>query len=97
MIKITREELANIVIHYQHKFDNFLDFLNWGIIGTKNFIYENRVCVKLTKILLVTEQKYWTNEQYLSSEGLEICSILESVNVNASENKIQGVLCGIDI
>lgn len=52
---------------------------------------------KLTKILLVTEQKYWTNEQYLSSEGLEICSILESVNVNASENKIQGVLCGIDI
>ena len=55
------------------------------------------VDVKLTKILLVTEQKYWTNEQYLSSEGLEICSILESVNVNASENKIQGVLCGIDI
>ena len=52
---------------------------------------------KLTKILLVTEQKYWTNEQYLSSEGLEICSILASVNVNASENKIQGVLCGIDI
>ena len=55
------------------------------------------VDVKLTKILLVTEQKYWTNEQYLSSEGLEICSILASVNVNASENKIQGVLCGIDI
>ena len=55
------------------------------------------VDVKLTKLLLVTEQKYWTNEQYLSSEGLEICSILESVNVNASENKIQGVLCGIDI
>ena len=55
------------------------------------------VDVKLTKILLVTEQKYWTNEQYLSSEGLKICSILESVNVNASENKIQGVLCGIDI
>ena len=55
------------------------------------------VDVKLTKILLVTEQKYCTNEQYLSSEGLEICSILESVNVNASENKIQGVLCGIDI
>lgn len=55
------------------------------------------VDVKLTKILLVTEQKYWTNEQYLSSEGLEICSILESVNVNASENKIQGVLCAIDI
>ena len=55
------------------------------------------VDVKLTNVLLVTEQKYWTNEQYLSSEGLEICSILESVNVNASENKIQGVLCGIDI
>ena len=55
------------------------------------------VDVKLTKILLVTEQKYWTNEQYLSSEGLEICSILGSVNVNASENKIQGVLYGIDI
>ena len=55
------------------------------------------VDVKLTNVLLVTEQKYWTNEQYLSSEGLEICSILESVNVNASENKIQGVLYGIDI
>lgn len=55
------------------------------------------VDVKLTNVLLVTEQKYWTNEQYFSSEGLEICSILESVNVNASENKIQGVLYGIDI
>ena len=55
------------------------------------------VDVKLTNALLVTEQKYWTNEQYLSSEGLEICSILESVNVNASENKMQGVLYGIDI
>ena len=83
----------------------FLTFLIGELLGLKTLSTKiesalatsENVDVKLTKILLVTEQKYWTNEQYLSSEGLEICSILESVNVNASENKIQGVLCGIDI
>ena len=83
----------------------FLTFLIGELLELKTFFTKiesalatsKNVDVKLTNVLLVTEQKYWTNEQYLSSEGLEICSILESANVNASENKIQGVLYGIDI
>ena len=28
LIKLTRKELANIVLEHQHKFDNFLEFIN---------------------------------------------------------------------
>ena len=28
LIKLTRKKLANVVLEYQHKFDNFLGFIN---------------------------------------------------------------------
>ena len=47
--------------------------------------------------LVVTEQKCWANEQYSWRECLEISGIPESVSDNALEDKIQGVLHGIDV
>ena len=46
--------------------------------------------------LVFTEWKCWANEQYSRTECLEILGIPESVIDNALEDKIQGVLCGID-
>ena len=46
---------------------------------------------------MVTEQKYWTNEQNLVRECLEISSIPESVSNNALEDKIQRLLRGKDV
>ena len=47
--------------------------------------------------LVVTKQKCWANEQYSRRECLEISGIPESVNDNVLEDKIQGVLLGIDV
>ena len=46
--------------------------------------------------LVATERKCWANEQYSKRECLEISGIPESVSDNALEDKIQGVLRGID-
>ena len=46
--------------------------------------------------LVVTEQKCWANEQYSRRKCLEISGIPESVSDNALEDKIQGVLHGIN-
>ena len=54
------------------------------------------VNVKLMERLVVTERKCWANEQYSRRECLEILGIPESVSDNALEDKIQGVLRGID-
>ena len=36
LIKLTREELANIVLDYQHKFDNSLGSINVKLLELKN-------------------------------------------------------------
>ena len=104
LIKLTREELANIVLDYQHKFDNSLGSINAKLLELKTkftkmesdlTIFRN-VNVKLMERLVVTERKYWANEQYSTKECLEISGIPESVRDNALEDKIQGVLRGID-
>ena len=50
------------------------------------------VNVKLVERLVVTEQKFWTNEQYSRRECLEISVIPESVSDSALKDKIQTVL-----
>ena len=51
----------------------------------------------LMERLVVTERKCWANKQYSRKECLEISGITESVSDNALEDKIQGVLRGIDV
>ena len=104
LIKLTREELANIVLDYQHKFDNSLGSINAELLELKtkftkmesDLTISRNVNVRLMERLLVTERKCWANEQYSRRECLEISGIPESVSDNALEDKIQGVLCAID-
>ena len=98
LIKLTREELANIVLDYQHKFDNSLGSINAELLElkTKFTKMESDLKVKLMERLVVTERKCWANEQYSRRECLQISGIPESVSDNAFEDKIQGVLRGID-
>ena len=98
LIKLSREELANTVLDYQHKFDNYLGSINAELLElkTKFTKMESDLKVKLMERLVVTERKCWTNEQYLRRECLQISGFPESVSDNALEDKIQGVLRGID-
>ena len=105
LIKLTREELANIVLECRHKFDNSLGSINAELLELKtkftkmesDLAISRNVNVKLVEFLVVTERKCWANEQYSRRECLEISGIPESVSDNALEDKIQGVLRGIDV
>ena len=96
LIKLTREELANIVLGYQHKFDNSLGSINAELLELKtkftkmesDLTISRNVNVRLMERLLVTERKFWANEQYSRRECLEISGIPESVSDNALEDKI---------
>ena len=46
---------------------------------------------------MITKQNCWANKQYSKRECLEISEIPESLGDNALEDKIQGVLRGIDV
>ena len=104
LIKLTREELANIVLGDQHKFDNSLSSVNAELLELKtkftkmesDLTISRNVNVKLMERLVVTERKCWANEQYSRRECLEISGIPESVSDDALEDKIQGVLRAID-
>ena len=104
-MKLTREELANILLNYQHKIDNSLGSINAELLELKikfikmksDLAISRNVNVKLVERLMVTERKCWANEQYSRRECLEISGIPESVSDNALEDKIQGVLRGIDV
>ena len=105
LIKLTRKELTNIMLDYQHKFDNSLGSINADLLElttkfTKmesDLVISQNINVNLVERLVVTERKYWANEQYSRRERLEIYGIPESVNDNALEDKIQEVLRGIDV
>ena len=104
LIKLTREELANIALDDQHKFENSLGSINAELLEVESkftkmesdIAISRNVNVKLMECLVVTERKCWANEQYSRRECLEISGIPESVSDNALEDKIQGVLRGID-
>ena len=104
LIKLTREELVNILPDYQQKFDNSLGSINAELLELKtkftkmesDLTISRNVNVKLMERLVVTERKCWANEQYPRRKCLEISGIPESVSDNALEDKIQGVLRGID-
>ena len=70
VIKLTREELANIVLDYQHKFDNSLGSIDADLLELKtkftkmesDLAISCNVNVKLVERLVVTERKCWANE-----------------------------------
>ena len=104
LIKLTRGELATIVLGYQHKFDNSLESINAELLELKtkftkmesDLTISRNVNVKWMKRLVVTDWKCWVNERYSRRESLEISGISESASDNALEDKIQEILRGID-
>ena len=90
-IKIPREELVNIALDYQHELKTKFTKMEPDLAISRN------VNLKLVERLIVTERKCWANEQYSRRKCLEISGISESVSHNALEDKIQGVLRGIDV
>ena len=82
-IKLTREELANMVLDYQHKLDNSLGSINAELLKLKtkftkmesDLAISQNVNVKLVERLVVTERKCWANHQYSRRECLEISGI----------------------
>ena len=94
LINLTREELANIVLDYQHKFDNSLGSINAELLELKtkftkmesDLTISRNVNVKLMERLVATERKCWANEQYSKRECLEISGIPESVSDNTLED-----------
>ena len=62
-----------------------------------DLVISRNVNVKLVERFVVTERKCWANEQYTSRGCLEISRISELVNDNALEDKIQGLLRGINV
>ena len=87
LIKLIREELVNIVLDYQHKFDNSLGFINSELLELKSKFTKiksdpaisRNVNVKLMERIVVTERKCLANEQYSRRECLEVSGIPESV------------------
>ena len=92
------------MVDYQHKFGNSLGSINVELLELKtkftkmesDLTISQNVNVKLMERLVVTERKCWANEQYSRRECLEISGIPESVSDNALEDKIHGILRGID-
>ena len=84
-IKLTREELANMVLDYQHKLDNSLGSINAELLKLKtkftkmesHLAISRNVNVKLVERLVVTEQKCRANQQYSRRECLEISGIIK--------------------
>ena len=105
LIKLTREELANIALDYQHKFGNSLGSINAELLELKtkftkmgsDLAISRNLNIKLVERLVVTERKCWANEQYSRRKCLEISGIPKSVSDNALEDKIRSVLRGIDV
>ena len=70
LINLTRDELANIVLDYQHKFDNSLGSINAELLELKtkfvkmefDLAISRNVNVKLVERLVVTERKCLVNE-----------------------------------
>lgn len=66
--KLTREELAKILLGNQHKFDNSLDSINVELLELKTKFTKmesKKVNVNLVECLVVAERKCWVSEQYL--------------------------------
>ena len=95
--KLTKEELANIVIKYQNKFDNMLSNINTELPSLRNRFtkLESQLLVTrrvndnlIKKTNRVLEKKCAANEQYSRRECLEILGIRYSISNNNLEKTV---------
>lgn len=75
-IKLTREQLANIALDYNRKFQSDLAI-------------SRDINVKVVERLVAAERKRWTSEQYPRRECLKISGISDSFSDNARSNYVE--------
>ena len=94
--KLNKEELSNMVIEYQNKFDNMLSNINTEFTSLRDRFTkmesqllvtrrENNNLVKQNRIL---ERKCAPNEHYSRRECLEILEIPDSISNNNLEETV---------
>ena len=94
--KLTKEELLNMVIDYQNKFDNMLSNMNAELTSLRDrftkmesqLLVTRRVNDNLVKQNRILERKCAANEQYSRRECLEISGIPDSIPNNNFEETV---------
>ena len=94
--KLTKEELSNMVIDYQNKFDNMLSNINAELTSLRDrftkmesqLLVTRRVNDNLVKQNRILERKCAANEQYSRRECLEISGIPDSIPNNNLEETV---------
>ena len=94
--KLTKEELSNMVIDYQNKFDNMLSNINAELTFLRDrftkiesqLLFTRRVNNNLVKQNRILERKCAANEQYSRRECLEISRIPDSIPNNDLEETV---------
>ena len=96
--KLTKEELSNMVIDYQNKFDNMLSNINAELTSLRDrftkmesqLLVTRRVNDNLVKQNRILERRCAANEQYSRREWLEILGIPDSIpNNNLEETALK--------
>ena len=87
--KLTKEELSNMVIEYQNKFDNILSNINTELTSLRDRSREMKSQVLLTRILVkqsrILARKCAANEHYSRQECLKISGIPDDISNNILE------------
>ena len=94
--KLTKEELSNMVIDYQNKFDNMLSNINAELTSLRDrftkmesqLLVTRRVNDNLVKQNRILERKCAANEQCSRRECLEISGIPDSIPNNNLEETV---------
>ena len=104
--KLTREELANIVMEYQSKFEGMLASINSDMANINSdmaslkdrftkmeaeLMVTRTVNDKLVKQNRLLERKCAANEQYSRRECLEICGIPDNISNNDLEDTVLNI------
>ena len=94
--KLTKEELSNMVIDYQNKFDNMLSNINAELTSLRDrftkmesqLLVTRRVNDNLVKQNRILERKCAANEQYSRRECLQKSGIPDSIPNNNLEGTV---------
>ena len=94
--KLTKEELSNMVIDYQNKFDNMLLNINAELTSLRDrftkmesqLLVTRRVNDNLVKQNRIPERKCAANEEYSRRECFEISGIPDNIPNNNLEETV---------
>ena len=94
--KLSKDDLARLVLHYQDNFHSVLKTVKDDICERKtrftaleSELYVSKtVTDNLSKYIKILERKFYENEQYLRRECLQISGISGSIVGNALEETV---------